>query len=487
MLAIIIAAGCHPTDSDTRGQQNRKDTFDLFEPRKADFTTTTVLLPEGFHYDLLFSERTDSVKKTDGSKYPAKGMHDFTAFLPINGSSSRGHLYVNHETGGANPHLGDGGGGTIFEVEMKDGKWRAVGDFRHVDFSPVGGTLRNCGGTVTPFSTILTAEEEEPESNKVLYQTFRDTSDFNGMKRFLHFGWMVEVDPVSGKALRKLYRMGRFMHEDAYCTPDGKTVYLTDDYTPAVFFKFVADQPGSFENGQLYAYRQSDDASSGKWLTLPMQMDSLVKIREVAIRMGATLFVRHEWISEADGKIYISETGSDFFDWSIPIAMGGRPAKYFERLKKGENQYADPYGRILLFNPADNSMRVYLEGGTSPTDSTTNFANPDGQCILTRNGKKYLVISEDLNGISLNRVSKAAFDKGELYNEIYFLDLSLENPTVDDLKRFMSAPRGCETTGSEFTPDGSSYFVSIQHPDAQNPEPFNRSTVIAIRFRKEVM
>ncbi len=486
IIIALAAAGCNHSNQKTNQQQNQT-AFELFTPIPSDFTTTAPILPQGLEYDILFSEKIDSVTKADGKKYPARGMHDFTAYIPIDGSSTHGYLYVNHETGSRNDHLGDGGGGTFFEIELKDGKWKAAGDFRHIDFSTVGGTLRNCGGTVTPHKTILTAEEAEPADNKTLQPFFRDTSDFNGMKRFQHFGWMVEVDPFSGKALRKLYPMGRYMHEDALCDADGRTVYLTDDFTPSVFFKFVADAPADYSSGQLYAYRQSADGESGDWITLPMAMDSLVKIRDVAMRMGATLFVRHEWIDGIGGKIYIAETGGDFFDWSIPVSMGAKPAKHFENLKKEENKFADPYGRILMFNPATNKMSVYLEGGTSESDSTTNFAFPDGLRILPINGKNYLVISEDIYVTSLNRVSKEAFAKGEIYNEIYFLDLSIGHPTIDNLQRFMAAPRGCETTGSEFTPDGSTYFISIQHPDATNPEPFNRSTVIAVRMGKPLM
>ncbi len=37
--------------------------------------------------------------------------------------------------------------------------------------------------------------------------------------------------------------------------------------------------------------------------------------------------------------------------------------------------------------------------------------------------------------------------------ELYFLDLAIPNPTVNDLKRFAIAPRNSETTGVIFTPD----------------------------------
>ena len=92
----------------------------------------------------------------------------------------------------------------------------------------------------------------------------------------------------------------------------------------------------------------------------------------------------------------------------------------------------------------------------------------------------YLVISEDTHGNKNGNASAAVNAKGETYNEVFFLDLSIQNPTFEDLKRFMMAPEGCETTGNYFTPDGKTYFVSIQHPSTINPPPFDKSSVIAI-------
>jgi secreted PhoX family phosphatase len=70
--------------------------------------------------------------------------------------------------------------------------------------------------------------------------------------------------------------------------------------------------------------------------------------------------------------------------------------------------------------------------------------------------------------------------KDKVVNEIWWLDLSIRNPKVDDLKRFMIAPAGAETAGGCFTPDYTTYFINIQHPDADNPAPFNRSVTIAV-------
>ncbi|MDX2001939.1 MAG: DUF839 domain-containing protein [Chitinophagales bacterium] len=466
----------------TTEQPSQVEETALFGPLVADFTTTAVKLPDGLKADILFSEAIDSVIKANGSICAAPGSPDFMAFLPIDGNNEHGYLYINHETANWNDSLGDGGGGSVIEIKRENGTWKRIGTAKHVDFSPVGGTVRNCGGAVTPSGTILTAEEWEPQSNKDIYSAYRDTSKFDGRASYLNFGWVTEVDPKSGKALRKLYQMGRMEHEGIYCDADKKTVYLTDDASPCVFYKFVADKAGDYSQGQLYAFQETNDG--GNWLKMPMQMDSLMQTRNIALRMGATMYVRNEWTTGIGGKIYINETGADEVNWAEAIAIGGQPAAHHASKMK-DGKFNDPYGRVLVFDPSTNKMSVLIEGGTADGDSTTNLASPDCIGAANINGKDYLVIHEDLIGQSKNRVSQMAEANKATFNEIYFLDLSIAKPTVKDLKRFMMGPKGCETSGGAFSPDASTYFVAIQHPDTSNPEPYKRNLVIAVSgFKK---
>ncbi|CAN5174800.1 hypothetical protein BH09BAC1_BH09BAC1_30310 [soil metagenome] len=450
------------------------------EPLASNVDNRTVILPEGFKYDILYTAFTDSVERMDGKRFPARNYADFTAYIPINGSSNHGYLYVNHESRDLNDNLGDGGGGAILEITKENGTWKTLSR-KHIDFNPVGGSLRNCGGTLTPQNTILTAEETEPINNAALRSEYRDTSDFNGLKRHQNFGWMVEVNPMTGKAMHKLYAMGRYQHEDAHIMPDNKTIYLTDDASPCVFFKFVADMAGKYTAGQLYAYKQSSDGESGEWLALPRDRDSLVIARDVAARLGATLFIRHEWVDGVGDKLYITETGNDKYNTSYHVGLGAKQVNYLtECCDKGSNNYADPYGRVLELDLKTMKIRPLVKGGDITGNLPGNFASPDGLTLKKLNGKNYLVISEDLIGINQNRVGQPGIAKNEVYNEIYFLDLGNPNPTTNDLMRFAIGPEGCETTGTYFTPDGKTMFVSIHMPSTTNPEPFNKSIVLAI-------
>ena len=461
---------------------NKGPSTELFKPVAINYNNRTVLIPVGFKYKVLFSEG-DTVITNSDIHAPAKGSHDMVIYIPIDSSSEHGYLYVNHEEHKPNALLGDGGGGTVFEVKKEYDEWKVVGDFHAIDFSNVGQTFRNCGGTLTPNGTILTTEEEFPLSNTEINSRFgiTDTSDYNAKKKFLNYGWMIEVNPKTHQAIKKIKNFGRYRHEDAQCMPDGKTIYMTSDNKPAIIFKYVAREIGNYENGQLYAYQQSTDAESGTWIELPMQEDSLTNIIDVAIRKNASMFISNEWIEAVGDKLYITESGTDEFDFNNEIAMGGKPAKHLNELcRTTGNNYRDPFGRILELDLKTNKLRVLLNGGVSKKDSMFCFSSPDAMTSVTLHGKKYLVISEDTNGNKNGSASAAVSAKGETYNEVYFLDLSIQNPTLEDLKRFMVAPEGCETSGNMFTPDGKTYFLSIQHPTTSNPAPFNKSCVIAI-------
>ena len=452
---------------------------DIFKEIDSCYTSDKILLPEGFEIQSLFSEADSKIKTKTGQISRSKGLHDMISYIPINGSSKHGFLYVGHETTGANNILGDGGGGTIFEIKMIDSRWEVVSDYNHVDFSNVGNTDRNCGGVLAPNGMIYSCEESQPKSNLELYRYgggHRDTSDINNLKYYQNIGYVVEIDPKQRKATKKMLQWGRFHHEDIEFLDDGKTVFLSDDYSPGVFFKFVANIKNDYTKGQLYAFSEELDS---KWITLPMDTASLIDIRNVAISLGATMFVRHEWYARNGDDLYIAETGGNTMQWGTYIREGGVPANHLNTFKASDSTFIDYYGRILKFNIKTNEISVYLEGGISK-DKTKALSNPD--CIQVANINKniYLIIHEDIIGLSEARVPQYVENKGKYYNELFFLDLSIEKPKIKDAKRFIIASLGAEMTGGIFTPDGSTFFVNLQHPSSTNIYPYNNSTTFAI-------
>ena len=453
--------------------------------------------------DILFIGGYHGVHNHKGELAVAKQDHDFTGYIPINGRSDSGYVIVNHELIISDPILGDGGGMTVFTVYLEPTmkRWVVVDDekgrYRNVDFSEVGGTLDNCGGFQTSWGTVITAEEGMHNSNSSIYldgSGITDTSDyivkeFNGapvhqaIRRYENFDWLVEVDVANAKAIRKNYNMGRAAHEGGVLLADGKTVFITDDQipVPGFFYKFVAYQSYDLSKGQLYVYRQSENGIGGAWLEMPMDLKSMINARETAAKLGATMFNRTEWAITHNGKVYFTETGNDDSgdQFNEFIEKGARLALHLTELDKEDGQedgrIHDYYGRILEMDLETNHIRVYLAGGQG---GTHHFANPDGLAFAMINGHPILMINEDLTGHSHGRVP-AGYN--ERINEIFCLDLSKVNPSIDDLHKLAIGLQGCETTGGRFTPDGSHYFVNIQHPKSENKFPFNNSVTVAVR------
>lgn len=474
----------------------------IFKELGLPIETEDVIFPqENLKMDILFIGNYHLVTGKNGEQSAAKQNHDFTGYIPIDGRSDSGYVIVNHERNVADDVLGDGGGMTVFTayIDKTSGSWTVAdhpeGKYRNVDFSGVGGTIENCGGIQTPWGTVLTAEEVIYKNNLSLYNDgmgIRDTSDFfleafNGDKflkkipQHLNFSWMVEVDVQNARAIKKHYSMGRYGHEAGVVLKDKKTVFLTDDTTPGFIFKFVADKEADLSKGQLYAYKQNDNGIGGTWLPLEMSFEVLAHARESAAKLGATMFIRTEWAEEIDGKIYFTETGNDD-TWEELIKfknLGATLSKHLQELDAADGEadlrIHDYYGRVLVMDIETGHLEVFLEGGGDPDGK--HLANPD--CIMHVNlgGKTYMVIHEDLNNFSHGRVPTGIQRR---VNEIWWLDMSIKNPTINDLKRFLIGPVGCETTGGRFTPDGNTYFVNIQHPDMENAFPFNNSVTIAI-------
>lgn len=468
LLVAFIALlffSCSSPSSSQAPKKEKKHQFNGVKEKESE----ELELPKGFKFTVLFQEG-DEVVTEEGTKHPSKGSHDLVIYLPKNGASDEGELFVSHESASLNQELGNGGGASIFKVQKKKNDWKVKGEIQNISFQNVGFTMRNCGGKTTPYGTVLMAEETFPTLPEDLIGHIVASEKELNDTLHQNFGWMVEVDPVSRKPIRKLTGMGRYSHEDAICLPDNKSVILTNDESPAVLFKFVAEKENDFSEGQLYAYSEKGT----HWIALPMDLDSLKNAKSVAINKGATLFARLEWGTLANNTVYLTETGHDSIDWTNAVAQGGIPTSHFGKLQYATNKYNDWYGRVLGLNLTTDSLFVQLEGGK--TEDGGMFSNPDCITNFHWKGNNYLMMSEDITGLSNGRVSKDAFDKNTYYNEIYIQEL-----TTGKVTRFATAPCGSETTGLFFTPDYKTLFLSIQHPSESNKAPFNKTSVIVIK------
>jgi len=466
-------------------------------------------------YQVLFVGGYDKVQYLDRMQQPAgqitsKEDNDFIGYTP---DGNGWWISINHESQAHEPLGGNGGGMSSFYVErdpandtlivmqktLADGR---SGKFFCVDFiNTVGETRNNCGGIIGVNGRIWTAEEYPPFSNNEIISYIVDTMDwkighggvgyfelpatpfeeFNGevIQRYQNYGWMVKIDPATGKATEKQYNWGRMSFEGGVIMPDNKTVYLMEDGTPGMFTKFVADNAGDFTEGKLYVYKHDlNDPQNGNWLEADnTDLDIMLHLADWAWENSATMFNRMEWNVEINGIVYCAETGRDNPGpaWAGEYAAGGifPPHHIARAADQGTtpeaNDYMDLYGRILAFDPATDEFTVFLEGGPDYDQETSqpiaeypakHLSNPDGIGKISMNGKNYMILCEDLNGSTYNRHPS----DGSKLCEAYLLDMDIENPTIDDLIRFMVGSYGSELTGGMGTPDGKTIFMNVQHP-----------------------
>jgi secreted PhoX family phosphatase len=487
LLVILSLAGCGK-----KVKENPGNSF-IFNPVDTAFGGKDLLVPSGNYKAVsLYTEGDLEKVEWKGIMAPAKGKHHLIVFLPIDGSPTHGILWVNHESISADAQIGNGGGASVMEVyrDSLEG-WKLVGFPYAVDFGPVGGTLHNCLGVLTPWGTILSSEEIEPANNYVrnpndsTQKLLLDSASFGGRPRWMNYGWMVEVDPLKREVLGKRHAMGRFMHEGIAALDDQKTFYMCDDEAPGAFFKFVADTAKNLNSGQLYAWRMDADSNGRHWMTIPRGRDTLLHARRHAFQRGASIFTRLEDIEVLpDGSFLITETGKDSVSLASAIAMGGKVMPHLEKYHVGKQIYDDRHGRILRYDPKTETMTVFLEGGQALEDRSIVLSNPDN--LAYNPVRNLLVIQEDLNGISGGRVPNKP--NAVKICEIYVLDLNNPKPILDHLKRFAVIPAGCESTGACWSPDYSSLFFNIQNEgDKKNPAkpPYDKSqTVVVTGFPK---
>ena len=250
-------------------------------------------------YQILIQEGDfDKIGVIAGANGVIKSSNDpdFNGFIAT--GENEGYLFTNWEDR-------PGGMSRVKLTRAADGGWSVdARDATMVDFTAVGGTWVNCFGTVSPWNTPLSAEE--------LY--FDNTADWNnpeakdaaGVEALASYkgeypnpydyGYIVEITDPAGRAIPVKHRaLGRFSHENAVVMPDGKTVYLSDDGTDVVFFKFVADRAGELSSGTLYAAKVTQLSEPGS-----AAADTPFQISWIELAHGTDAAIA-TWVAEYDG------------------------------------------------------------------------------------------------------------------------------------------------------------------------------------------
>lgn len=563
--AVTAASAALPGHSHARGDSTDEDPSTLsfreapidLDPdlRCAENYEATVVIRWG---DPLFDEQPfDPDDLTAESQARRFGYNnDYLAFLPLpfgSDRSDRGLLCVNHEY--VNPELMWSGitretirehmtesrtecslaahGHTVVEVRRGETGWRPVRSSEHnrrIDARDtpiritgpaagherlqtksdstgreVVGTLGNCAGGVTPWGTVLLAEENfddyfggEPgdarlarnldslgygKTSRYGFEKFRRRFDVEREPHEINrFGWVVEFDPRDPEwTPRKRTALGRFKHEGAQMTmnADGRVVlYSGDDETFQYLYRWVSRDeydPTSrrandtlLEEGTLYTAEFRDDGTV-HWHPLvhgdgPLteangfrsQADVLIETRRAAALVGATALDRPEdaEVNPETGRLYVTLTNNTEREGTDPTAPRA-PNAHGQIL-----ELVPPYGARR--HSADTyEWNMFLLGGNPEvpehdaayhpkTSSHGWFSCPDN---LTFDPDGRIWISSD---------------QGDFQYDLEVADgicgADTRGPGRALPKRLVSVPVGAEATGPYFTPDGETLFLCVQHP-----------------------
>ena len=423
----------------------------------------------------------------------------------------------------------------VMEQTLDDGR---NGHFFNVDFvNTVGETGMNCGGINGPNGRIWTAEEWFRTTTNSIYggvfrgadrgdswnphspahtnlgYGVRDTSFFtinapefplvDGLEipKFQNFNYMTEIDPKQAKAIRKQYNWGRAGYEGGAISKDGKYVYLGIDGSPAPWARFTATTPFNYTEGVMEVYKQ-DNPEGERWIEVPMNIETTFGgLVDYAWSVGATMFMRNEWVTidEKTGIVYWTETGRDGstgagvrFSGVNETYSAALPAKHHDVRAQERGQangidplYQDYYGSVLYYDPSTEEVGVVIEGGPYIDDEagpsiedypSKHLSNPDGLSVMEINNKSFLVIQEDLNGTSFGRMPAGISNR---LCELYLLAADRRDANIEELVRVSAIPAGAEITGAvQISPN--ILLVNAQHPNANNPFPYNHSLTYAI-------
>ena len=316
------------------------------------------------------------------------------------------------------------------------------------------------------------------------------------------FGYLVEIDPYDPASVAtKRTALGRYAHEGCaygkvqagkpvafYCGDDSRYEYVYRFVSEAVWDPKDAERRDRMavgakylDHGTLYVARFDADGV-GEWLAMtpeavgkdgrrlkelfPSQADIIINTRAAADFLGATPMDRPEWTAThpVNGDVYLTLTNNSDRD----AEAGVNPAN--PRLNNVN-------GHIVRWHDDSDSNRfqwdIFVFGSDAAAHADVNrsgltalnqFASPDG---LAFDSRGILWIQTDNGG---NVVADATNDQMLAVIPGALADSPGTGPAISpanhaDLRRFFIGPNGCEVTGFAFTPDYTTVFVNLQHPE----------------------
>lgn len=289
------------------------------------------------------------------------------------------------------------------------------------------GTIRNCSGGSTPWGSWLTCEENVAKASDKLKKDHGYVFEVPSQARSL-------VDPIPLKA------MGRFNHEAACVDPKTGIVYLTEDRSDSLFYRFIPNQNKNLHAGgklQALVVSNQPQFDTRNWASADMQLEQNYQcewvdltnvespdddLRQRGYAQGAALFARGEGIYFAEDEMFFCCTS------------GGKQ-------KLGQIMRYSPTPLKALQSPKDQTgtLSLFVE---SPDKATFNYGD---NLTVAPNG--HLIVCEDQYSDVVNNHLKGVTPEGKIYD-------------------FAAVRWQTEPAGACFSPDGSVMFVNLYSPTA---------------------
>ena len=326
----------------------------------------------------------------------------------------------------------------------------------------------------------------------------------------LRFGWIVEIDPLHPDLPpRKRTALGRFQHEGAntILAPNGRVAaYMGDDEKFEYVYKFVtrdafdpedrARNRDLLDHGTLYVARFAADGS-GEWLPLvhdengPLnsragfhnQGDVVIKARAAADLLGATPMDRPEDIepSPVSGRVYIACTKTServatstttlfngrYLDLAANAANPrpeNRSGHVIELMEAGDDPTATTFTWNIFLLAGDPAKGRFLTDATAFSPDTMASTDTYFAGFGDRTAVSQLHCPDNLGFDPSGRLWIVTDGDGKGWPNNGCYVVPTEGAERGLLRQLLSSPAGSEVCGCEFTPDGRTLFLSIQHP-----------------------
>lgn len=579
-LAVTAIAATFNPLAEAVAKALPKTSFPFFEIKHG--VDETHHVAEGYDADVLLrwgdpifadAPEFDPYKQSADAQEKQFGYNnDYVGFFPLplgSNNADHGLLAVNHEYTNEElmfPNIGRqdkkdfpdmttelvdiemaAHGMSVVEVKRIDGKWQVVRDGKYNRrISPrstkmaiagpaaghermktstdkegreVVGMINNCAGGMTPWGTVLTAEENfngyfwgdrEKHAEKELLERygapgqwyawgkFHDRFDINKEPNEINrFGWIVEIDPYDPESTPiKRTALGRFKHEGAnsIVNKDGRiVVYSGDDQRFDYLYKFVSknkynpdDRQANMkllDEGTLYVAKFNNDGKVN-WLPLVYgegkltkengfndQGDVLISTRKAADLLGATPMDRPEDVepNPKTNKVYVMLTNNSKRKDDQIDAANPRASNTFGHIVEltppaGDHTATETAWDILVKCGDPSKGEVGAMWNPATTENGW-FAAPDN-CAVDSQGRLWVTTDQGKN-----------WAKSGTADGVWAMET--EGELRGTGKMFFRVPVGAEMCGPVFTPNDETLFVAVQHPASDGTkayEPFGKNS-----------